>query len=146
MEYEFEPGLIDEPEQYDINGLTPPATLSQADKQWALKWYPPLQASLTTLQPFQPAVADLTAGQQVDFSIKPTSSRKYTIETKGASDTLLVLFEDINGVPRYLSGDDDSGEERNARISYKLFQGRSYIVRLRLFYPGASGHTSLMYS
>lgn len=146
MEYEFEPGLIDEPERYDINGLTPPATLSAADKQWALKWYPPLQASLTTLQPFQPAVADLTAGQQVDFSIKPTSSRKYTIETKGASDTLLVLFEDINGVPRYLTGDDDSGEERNARISYKLFQGRTYIVRLRLFYPGASGHTSLMYS
>jgi hypothetical protein len=32
MEYEFEPGLIDEPEQYDINGLTPPGTLSSADK------------------------------------------------------------------------------------------------------------------
>jgi len=29
---------------------------------------------------------------------------------KGAPDTLLVLFEDINGVSRYLSGDDDSGE------------------------------------
>ena len=28
MEYEFEPGLIDEPEEYDINGLTPPGTLS----------------------------------------------------------------------------------------------------------------------
>ena len=146
MEYEFEPGLIDEPEQYDINGLTPPGTVSAADKQWALKWYPPLQASLTTLQPFQPAVLDLAAGQQADFSIKPTSSRKYKIETKGASDTLLVLFEDINSVPRYLSGDDDSGEERNASITYKLFQGRDYIVRLRLYHPGLSGKTSLMYS
>src|SRR5215470_7024242 len=146
MEYEFEPGLIDEPEQYDINGLRPPATLSAADKQWALQWYPPLQAAPNTLQPFQPAVLDLAAGQQVDFSIKPTASRKYTIETKGASDTLLVLFEDINGTPRYLSGDDDSGEDRNAKITYKLFQGRSYIVRLRLFYPGATGSTSLMYS
>ena len=29
MEYEFEPGLIDEPQQYDINGLTPPGTLSR---------------------------------------------------------------------------------------------------------------------
>jgi hypothetical protein len=146
MEYEFEPGMIDEPQQYDTNGLTPPGTLSAADKQWSLKWYPPLQASLTTLQPFQPAVLDLAAGQQVDYSIKPTASRKYTVETKGASDTLLVLFEDINGVPRYLSGDDDSGEERNAKITYKLFQGRTYIVRLRLFYPGASGQASLMYS
>jgi hypothetical protein len=146
MEYEFEPGLIDEPEQYDVHGLTPPATLSAADRQWALKWYPPLQASLMTLQPFQPAVLDLAAGQQADFSIKPMASRKYKIETKGASDTLLVLFEDINGVPRYLSGDDDSGEDRNASITYKLFQGRNYIVRLRLYHPGMSGKTSLMYS
>jgi hypothetical protein len=78
--------------------------------------------------------------------IKPTESRKYRIETKGAADTLLVLFEDINGVPRFLAGDDDSGEDRNASISYKLFKGRNYIVRLRLYYPGLSGKTSVMYS
>lgn len=146
MEYEFEPGLIDEPEQYDVHGLTPPGTLSPADKQWALKWYPPLQATLPTLQPFQPVVADLAAGQQIDYAITPTSSRKYTIETKGASDTLLVLFEDINGEPRFLAGDDDSGEDRNAKISYKLFAGRHYIARLRLYYPGQSGKTSLVYA
>jgi hypothetical protein len=146
MEYEFEPGLIAEPRQYDINGLTPPGTLSPADTQWALKWYPPLQKSLTTLQPLQAAVVDLAPGQQVDFAIKPTASRKYTIEAKGTSDALLVLFEDINGVPRYLSGDDDSGEERSASITYKLFQGRSYIVRLRLSHPGPTGKTALMYS
>ncbi len=146
MEYEFEPGLIAEPKQYDTNGLTPPGTLSPADKQWVLKWYPPFRPSLTTLQPFQPAVVDLAAGQQVDFAITPTSSRKYTISTKGSSDALVVLFEDINGVPRYLSADDDSGEERSASITYKLFQGRSYIVRLRLAYPGPTGKTSLMYS
>jgi hypothetical protein len=146
MEYEFEPGLIDEPEKYDINGLTPPGTLSKADKEWAVKWYPSVQAALPTLQPFQAVAVDLAAGQQADFGIKPTASRKYTIETKGTSDTLLVLFEEINGEPRFLTGDDDSGEDRNARISYKLFQGRSYIVRLRLYYPGLSGKSSLMYS
>ena len=105
-----------------------------------------MKATLPTLQPFQSVAADLAAGQQVDFAIKPTESRKYTIETKGASDTLLVLFEDINGEPRFLAGDDDSGEDRNASITYKLFKGRSYIVRLRLYYPGQSGKTSLMYS
>ena len=146
MEYEFEPHLIDEPEEYDINGLTPPGTLSSADKEWALKWYPKLDAELTTLEPFQAVAADIAAGQQIDFAIKPTASRKYTIETKGASDTLLVLFENINGKPRYLAGDDDSGEDRNASIKYKLFAGRSYIARLRLYYPGQTGTTSLMYS
>ncbi len=146
MEYEFEPGLIDEPEQYDINGLTPPGTLSAADKAWAAKWYPPLKPTLRVLQPFQSVATTIAAGQQLDFAIKPTESRTYKIETKGAADTLLVLFENINTEPRFLAGDDDSGEERNASISYKLFKGRSYIVRLRLYYPGVSGKTSIMYS
>lgn len=146
MEYEFEPGLIDEPEQYDINGLTPPGTLSNSDKSWVRKWYPPMAATLPTLQPFQSAAVILAAGQQLDYILKPTESRSYTIETKGATDTLLVLFEDINGVPRMLTGDDDSGEDRNASIVYKLFSGRKYVARLRLYYPGRSGTTSLMFS
>jgi hypothetical protein len=145
MEYEFEPGLIDEPEKYDINGLTPPATLSSADKGWALKWYPSQAPALQKLKPFQAATAELSSGQQIDFTIEPAESRKYLIETKGASDTVLVLFENIGG-PRYLSGDDDSGEDRNASIEYKLFSGRSYIVRLRMYYPGQTGQTSVMYS
>jgi hypothetical protein len=146
MEYEFEPGLIDEPQKYDVEGLEPPGTLSAADKQWALKWYPQLATTLPTLQPFQAAIVELGVGQQVDYMIKPSASRKYTIETKGGMDTLLVLFEDIGGEPRFLAGDDDSGEDRNARVTCKLFRGRSYIVRLRLYYPGQSGKVSLAYS
>jgi len=57
----------------------------------------------------------------------------------------LLLFEDINGSPRYLAGDDDSGDERNAAINYKLFAGRNYVARLRLNHPGPSGKVSLMY-
>jgi hypothetical protein len=146
MEYEFEPGLIDEPQQYDVNGLTPPGTLSSADKAWAVKWYPPLKAALPTLQPLKMVTANLAPGQQMDYAIKPSASRKYKIETKGASDTLLALFEVINGEPRFLAGDDDSGEDRNASISYRLFKGRNYITRLRLYHPGQTGKTSLMYS
>jgi len=146
MEYEFDPGLIVAPKPYDVQGVTPPGTLSPADKQWVLKWYPPMQPAMATLQPFQPAVAELASGQQVDFSIKPTASRKYTIETKGPSDAVLGLFEDVNGEPRYLSADDDSGEERNASISYKLMAGRDYIARVRLAHPGPTGQTSVTYS
>ncbi len=145
MEYQFGAGLIAKPKQYAA-GLIPPGKLSEADKQWVLKWYPPMPAALPTLQPLQPAVAELAAGQQIDYTIKPTASRKYTVETKGASDASLVLFEDVDGVPRYLSGDDDSGEERSAKIDYKLFKGRTYIARLRLTHPGPTGKTSLMYS
>jgi hypothetical protein len=133
MEYEFEPGLIDEPEQYDINGLTPPGTLSAADKEWAVKWYPPIKANLPVLKPFQPIAVNLAAGQQVDYQIKPTASRKYCVETRGGSDTLLGLFENVDGGPRFLAGDDDSGQDRNASITYKLC----------LYYSGQSGTTSL---
>ena len=54
MEYEFEPGLIDEPDQYDTNGLTPPGTLSPMDKQWVSKWYPAMPKSLSLLHAFKP--------------------------------------------------------------------------------------------
>jgi hypothetical protein len=145
MEYEFEPGLIDEPEKYDVGGLVPPGTLSKADKEWGLKWYPTTKAKPTVLQPFGSVAIDLTTGEQADFVIQPTESRKFTMATKGASDTILVLFEEVDGQPRYLAADDDSGEERNASIVYKLFKGRTYHLRLRLFYLGQSGTTSVMY-
>jgi hypothetical protein len=146
MEYEFEPGLIVLPHPYDVQGLTPPGTLSPQDKAWALKWYPTMAKALPALQPFKPAVMSLAAGKQMDFDITPTESRKYNIQTRGGSDATLVLFEDVDGTPRYLQGDDDSGQERCASIDYKLFAGRKYVARLRLNHPGPTGKVSLMYS
>jgi len=146
MEYEFAAGLILKPVDY-ANGLTPPGTLSEADKSWVLKWYPPIPAAApATLQPLQPASANLTTGQQMDFAIKPTASRNYTLESKGATDSVLTLFENVNGVPRFVAGDNDSGTERKAAITHKLFAGRDYVARLRVVYPGQTGTTSLMLS
>jgi len=147
MEYEFEPGLIAKPERYESEGLVPPAILSKADKEWALKWYPgETDAGPGELKVFESVAVDLEAGQQVDFRFQPTQSRRHTFATNGATDTLLTLFEEVGGQPRYLAADDDSGQDRNARIRYKLFKGRSYFVRLRLYYPGETGTTSLMVS
>ena len=146
MEYEFEPGLIDEPEQYDVDGLVPPGKLSKADKEWVLKWYPALAAQPPVLEARKSVSVALAAGQQMDYLFKPTESRKYTVATAGATDTLLGLFEEVNGVARHLAADDDSGEDRNASITYKLFAGRRYHVRLRLYNPGQTGITSLMVS
>jgi hypothetical protein len=146
MEYEFEPGLIDEPEQYDARGLVPPGTLSQSDIAWAAKWYPGNAPGPKELEVFKPVAVNLGAGEQLDLVIKPSQSRKYTVSTKGASDTLLTLFEEINGEARYLVADDDSGTDRNASIDYKLFKGRTYFVRLRLYYPGLTGTTAVTLS
>jgi len=148
MEYEFEPGLIARPVRYESEGLVPPGTLSAADRAWVQKWYPADAAPATpaALVPFESVSASLEAGQQVDYVIAPTQSRTYTIATHGACDTLLALFEDVDGEARFVAADDDSGEDRNARIRHKLFKGRTYRVRLRLYYPGQTGQTSLMLS
>jgi len=146
MEYDFEAGLIAEPKRYEATGLHPPGKLSAADKKWVRKWYPPIKAAPRALQASKPFVASVTAGKQIDFTIKPSASRKYAIKTKGASDATLVLFEMIDGTPRFVAGDDDSGKQRSAAITHKLFEGRHYIARLRMVHPGPTGKVSLTYS
>ena len=69
--------------------------------------------------------------------LDPTATRDYTIQTFGASDTVMVLFEGADGELRYQAGDDDSGEDRNATLQVKLFQGREYVLRVRLYFSRA---------
>lgn len=54
-------------------------------------------------------------------------------------------LEDVDGTPRYLAADDDSGTDRNASIVYRLRRDRTYHARVRLYYPGTSGRTAVMY-
>jgi hypothetical protein len=145
MEYQFPAGLIMRPEQYQ-EGLRPPGTISALDAEFMRKWYPPMgPAQPPTLVPFESTALDLTAGGQADFTMTPSDTRAYQIGVFGASDTVVVLFEEVNGELRYVAGDDDGGEDRNARIQAKLFQGRRYVVRVRLYYAWASGQIAIMY-
>ena len=145
MEYDFPPGLIKEPAKFK-EGVHPPGTLSQVDQEWAKKWYPGEAVQQEqTLKAFVSAPLSLKAGEQADFVIEPTASRRYQIATFGADDTVMVLFEDDHGELRYIKGDDDSGVDRNARISQKLVKGRRYRLRLRLYWAGESGETAVMY-
>ena len=67
----------------------------------------------------------------------------YEIRTFGASDTVIVLFED-DGELRYLAGDDDSGQAFNARLQVKLLKGRKYVLRVRLYHENRAGETAVM--
>ena len=144
MEYWFPAGLIIEPARYQ-GGLNPPGGLSAVDKEWIKKFYPELADAVPTLEPFRSRSLSLAPGEQANFEILPDASRKYQIATFGVSDTVLVLFEDVDGQLRYVAGDDDSGEERNSSLSVKLFQGRRYVVRVRLYWAGRSGESAVMY-
>ncbi|HEX8493754.1 MAG TPA: M12 family metallopeptidase [Pyrinomonadaceae bacterium] len=143
MHYPFEAGLIKEPAEFR-NGLNPAGGLSERDKTWVKTFYPPLNAAedtdLITLQSIE---LSLSAGQQRNFNIQPTATRYYNIQTFGESDTVIVLFEDVNGEARYLMADDDSGESFNASLRVRLHKGRKYILRVRL-YSERSGETAVM--
>ena len=143
MHYAFEAGLIEQPEEYQ-NGLFPSAGLSDTDKEQARFFYPPIGVTYPVLIPFESQRLSLTPGEQKDFSIKPTATREYTIQTFGYTDSIMVLFEDHNGDFQYVAGDDDSGWNRNAMLKLRLYAGKEYILLIRLYYRWAGGDTVVM--
>lgn len=143
MHYPFPAGFIKEPAGYS-NGLKPAGGLSERDKTWVLTFYPALEPEYPLLEPFKPALLSITPGEQKNFLIRPEATRRYNIQTFGAADTVMVLFEKVAGELRYQTGDDDSGSARNASIQPKLFQGREYVLRVRLYYSGGAGKTAVM--
>ncbi|GAA1165249.1 hypothetical protein F4556_006839 [Kitasatospora gansuensis] len=145
MEYPFEPGLIKEPEKYAREGIEGPLSLSAIDKDQVLHWYPPVSVGPVRLEPGRSVPLKLSTGEQADFEITPAETRKYEVGTFGQSDVLLVLFEDVHGELRYVTGEDDSGADVNGRLSVRLFKGRRYVLRARLYSNYGSGETTIMY-
>ncbi|MCB1804446.1 MAG: hypothetical protein KDJ99_04625, partial [Candidatus Competibacteraceae bacterium] len=144
MHYGFPAGLILQPEQYR-NGLRPALGLSQHDIDEVRRFYPPLNDDKNlVLRPFQSQTLALAPAEQKNFTIEPQETRDYTIQTFGRSDTVMVLFEDQNGDLKFVAGDDDSGTSLNARITVRLYQGRRYILRIRLYFNFSSGETAVM--
>ena len=145
MHYQFNEGLIKSPAEYQNKALIPDPGLSPTDKAEVRKFYPDnSQKQMPELKPFLSKIVKLSAGQQVDYIIKPEMSRTYTMQTFGTMDTVMVLFEDDNGNPIYLSGDDDSGSKFNSKIEYRLINGRTYYLRLRLYYSTGVGQGGVM--
>lgn len=144
MHYRFAAGLIRQPAEFQTSPLIPDAGLSNADIDEVRRFYPALERTLPALRPYEAHRVRIGAGEQLDFEIQPTASRRYTIQTFGRLDTVMVLFEEIDGESTFYAGDDDSGRDLNARIRVRLFRGRSYALRLRLYYARASGEGAIM--
>ena len=144
MHYPFKAGLIRRPEAYS-NGLRPAGGLSARDVTWIKTFYPENpNAGMRRLEPAESQPLGVQAGEQANFLIEPRATRKYKIQTFGACDTQVVLFEQVGGDWRFLESDDDSGEDRNATLQLKLFQGREYVLRIRLYFSQGSGETAVM--
>jgi hypothetical protein len=144
MHYAFPAGLILQPPEYR-NGLRRDPGLSERDREQVRLFYPLLaEDRYEELKPLRSETLSLGPTEQKNYVIKPTETRDYTIQTFGRSDTVMVLFEDQNDNLKYVKGDDDSGTSRNARIQVRLYQGRRYVLRIRLYFNWASGDTAVM--
>lgn len=145
MHYPFEAGMILAPEGFRTQPLIPAPGLSARDEEWAKVFYPPLQPDdHSDLRPFESVSLSLGPGEQANFVIRPSATRWYQFATFGDSDSVMVLFEEIDGQPRYRAGDDDSGEDFNAWFEERLFAGRTYILRVRLYWQNRSGDFAVM--
>lgn len=133
MQYPFGAGLIKAPRRFAA-GIRPAGGLSAKDKEYALKFYPALQEQEIELRPFLSVPLELKEDRQQNFKIQPDATKEYNFATFGLSDAVLGIYEIIDGEPRYVKADDDSGEERNANLRVKLFAGREYILRVRIYH------------
>lgn len=146
MHYPFSAGLILKPEKYR-NGLQPAGGLSQRDVQWVKTFYPGTKGTeLKQLKRYQSEVFQIAAGQQVDFTISPSTTHNANIQTLGDSDTVMVLFEETETGPVFIAGDDDSGQDYNASVTVPLVGGRKYTLRIRLYYTTSEDTTAVLYS
>lgn len=144
MHYPFEAGMIRSPRAFQ-NGLRPAGGLSERDKVWVKVFYPPIQEDeFPTLEPLKSVTLNLKSGEQKNFIIRPKETKTFNISTFGRSDTVLVLFEEEDGELQYRSGDDDSGEDFNANIKFKLIKDHKYILRVRLYFSDRGGETAVM--
>ncbi|GFE72134.1 M12 family metallopeptidase [Chroococcus sp. FPU101] len=133
MHYPFGAGLIKSPPEY-MRGIQPAGSLSAKDKEVALKFYPLLPEQEIELAPFVSIPLEVGIDRQQNFKVIPEATREYNFATFGLSDSVLGIFEKIDGEPRYTDADDDSGEARNATLRVKLFVGREYVLRVRVYY------------
>ena len=82
------------------------------------------------------------AGQQVTYTIAPAESGTWVFTSYSEGDTRGELF-DGNG--NSLQSDDDSGSNRNFRISYYLEAGETYTIVVWWYYTETEGNVPLFF-
>ncbi len=147
MHYSFEKGLIKKPDEYANKDLEPAGGLSAQDIQFALLFYPTQNIKkdiLVTAMASYPIDADNC--EQQNYIFKPEATKKYIIQTVGQLDTVMVLSEKIGKELKYKAGDDNSGTDNNALISSTLSKGKTYIIKVKVYYKKPGEKTALMIS
>lgn len=85
--------------------------------------------------------------EQQNYIFKPEQTKKYSIQTMGHLDTVVILNEKLRGDKlKFLAGDDNSGTDNNAFISTTLAKGKTYIIKVKVYYKKPNENAALMIS
>jgi Astacin (Peptidase family M12A) len=146
MQYEFDKGLILQPVQYQ-NGIYPPGILSPDDIRGVRQFYPPVKSSaMVKLQVGKSVPIAALSGGQSDFVFKAPFTKKYTFQTVGELDTVMVVSEKAGKQKHYMGGDDDSGFDKNAKVVLPLVKNREYIVNVRVMFAASANSSFIIVS
>jgi hypothetical protein len=113
--------------------------LSDTDKDFIATMYPGRAKAEVEIAVDGGAVeASIGANAEEDtFRFEVVNGGLHTIETEGTTDVVVGLFgPDDDTAPA--GADDDSGQDRNARIEASLSPG-AYLLRVRHFSPARTG-------
>jgi len=91
-------------------------------------------------------VIKANSGGQDDYIFTAPATKKYTFQTVGQLDTVMVISEKAATENYYLSGDDDSGLDKNSKITLPLVKGRDYLVNLRVMFTAGEECGSIIVS
>ncbi len=118
--------------------------LSDTDKKFISTIYPGAAKQPGDLEPGETVEADIGEHGEEDkyqFTVDSDTPRPYTVETSGRTDVVMSLFGPDDAT-RLVAFDDDSGEQRNAKISRSLGRG-TYHVRVRHYWSTGTGKYSI---
>jgi hypothetical protein len=147
MEYDFPAALIKGPAPYNETGIKPPGDrLSKLDIEWTRKFYPTLKSDdFVALTETQSMTLSLESGQQGNFLFTPPVSRQYEIRMFGATDAVLLVYEDLGKKGKnYLVGKDDSGTDSNVYVKLRLDKGKRYLIQVRVLYQNPDSASAIM--
>ncbi len=143
MEYEFNPGLVVNPKPYD-QGIFPPGIISANDIKGVQTFYPLTNKTALMAKTNKLQLIKAKTGQQADFEFIPKFTKKYTFQTVGELDTVMVISEKGINENYYLAGDDDTGTDQNAKITLPLIQNRKYLINVRVVFSPNPKNGSLL--
>jgi hypothetical protein len=128
-------------------GIYPPGVLSANDIKGVKSFYPEIAVkNRVELQLDESIIVKATSGGQDDFVFTAPSTQKYTFSTAGSLDTVMVVSEMAETENFYMSGDDDSGFDKNSKVTLPLVKGRSYLIHLRVLYAPEAKSGSMVVS